>query len=602
MSQSENLRLHAGPLSLDFTQGDIRNLRVAGREVIQRIYAAVRDGAWGTVPGDYIPQSAILQANAFLLNFRTEHKQESVHFVWRGTLTGAADGTLTFELDGEALTDFQRNRIGFCILHPMECAGVDCLVEHVDGSHTTATLPERIVPDQPVTPFAEMRALTLLYADGLRMRIEMEGDIFEMEDQRNWTDASYKTFCTPLRLPFPVSIAAGTRIQQKITVRIENLPDAPAVEVEEFSPIVLEEESDVRYVVPSIGLAAPSIAAPLNVASLELLQRLHMAHLRIELPLAPGADWKTPLERGALLAQSIDAPFEVALLLPDAPDNLNHLDYLAYLHTTLTDLRTALEALGVPVARWLVLPALENLKRPQPFETWLPSVKKFLQGYAPSAPFFAGTSSDFIFLNRFPPPLNLCDGVTFAINPQVHAFDDLSLMQTLPAQTALLHTARAISQDRPVCVSPITLLPRFNPYSATATQARGIPPADPRQITQFGAVWTLGSLRALIAGGASSLTYYETSGAGGLLNEEIICPMYGALAEVCAFQGGFATLWNSSDRSAIGITLSHDGRRRTLIANHSPHMQEIRLHGLSDDNFPKTLSLEGYAYTAFDDQ
>ena len=28
--------------------------------------------------------------------------------------------------------------------------------------------------------------------------LHYEGDIFETEDQRNWSDASYKTFCTPL--------------------------------------------------------------------------------------------------------------------------------------------------------------------------------------------------------------------------------------------------------------------------------------------------------------------------------------------------------------------------------------------------------------------
>ena len=30
--------------------------------------------------------------------------------------------------------------------------------------------------------------------------IRFEGDLFEMEDQRNWTDASYKTYSTPLRI------------------------------------------------------------------------------------------------------------------------------------------------------------------------------------------------------------------------------------------------------------------------------------------------------------------------------------------------------------------------------------------------------------------
>ena len=40
----------------------------------------------------------------------------------------------------------------------------------------------------------------------------MQGDIFEMEDQRNWTDASYKTYVRPLALPWPYTLPAGTEL------------------------------------------------------------------------------------------------------------------------------------------------------------------------------------------------------------------------------------------------------------------------------------------------------------------------------------------------------------------------------------------------------
>ncbi len=39
-----------------------------------------------------------------------------------------------------------------------------------------------------------------------------------MEDQRNWTDASYKTYSTPLALPFPVEIRAGETVEQTVTL------------------------------------------------------------------------------------------------------------------------------------------------------------------------------------------------------------------------------------------------------------------------------------------------------------------------------------------------------------------------------------------------
>ena len=42
---------------------------------------------------------------------------------------------------------------------------------------------------------------------GGEVTISFTGDLFEMEDQRNWTDASYKTYSTPLRIPYPAPIA-----------------------------------------------------------------------------------------------------------------------------------------------------------------------------------------------------------------------------------------------------------------------------------------------------------------------------------------------------------------------------------------------------------
>ncbi len=49
-----------------------------------------------------------------------------------------------------------------------------------------------------------------------------------MEDQRNWTDASFKTYCTPLEIPYPVEVAKGTKISQKIRISVaDDLPVSP---------------------------------------------------------------------------------------------------------------------------------------------------------------------------------------------------------------------------------------------------------------------------------------------------------------------------------------------------------------------------------------
>ncbi len=114
--------------------------------------------------------------------------------------------------------DFVTNRCGFTILHPiLGLAGRPVEVEHVDGSIEHAVLPDLIDPAQP---FKDMRAITHEVAPGIRATCRMEGDAFEMEDQRNWSDASYKTYVRPLALPWPYTLPAGVPQRQSVTLSI----------------------------------------------------------------------------------------------------------------------------------------------------------------------------------------------------------------------------------------------------------------------------------------------------------------------------------------------------------------------------------------------
>ena len=41
-----------------------------------------------------------------------------------------------------------------------------------------------------------------------------------MEDQRNWTDASFKTYCRPLAAPRPYRLVAGEPVRQSIAIEV----------------------------------------------------------------------------------------------------------------------------------------------------------------------------------------------------------------------------------------------------------------------------------------------------------------------------------------------------------------------------------------------
>ena len=48
----------------------------------------------------------------------------------------------------------------------------------------------------------------------------MEGNKFEMEDHRNWMDASYKTYVCSLLDPWPYTLKKGEAFDQSITVTV----------------------------------------------------------------------------------------------------------------------------------------------------------------------------------------------------------------------------------------------------------------------------------------------------------------------------------------------------------------------------------------------
>jgi D-apionolactonase len=408
--------------------------------------------------GDMPAQVANVQlkrtGGGFLLTFTSEHKQGDIDFVWNGTLTGSGEGTLKFTFDGKARSTFQRNRIGFCVLHPMrECAGQPCTVEKATGESVKASFPDLIAPNQP---FLDVRAIHHTVWPGVAAVVRMD---VETEDHRNWTDANFEIYCTPLAKPFPVRVESGTTIQQAVTLTVRGA--APRASARREAPAEVRINSD-RRPMPEIGFGF----APVNAKSTAAIRALEPAHLRVDLHTSK-PDWKDALAA----AGALGIPLEVAIF--GAPD-------------------AVLATVPKNVARYLI------------FDFTYPPPKLNRQ-------VLIGTNDYFTELNRKRPDKDAGDGTGYSINPQVHAFDNATLVENLEAQASTVRTARSFAGDRWIAVTPVTLRPRFIP-------ANGAPvDPDPRQSLPFNAAWTLGSIKYLAEAGANSVTYYELVGKGGVL-------------------------------------------------------------------------------------
>ena len=193
-------------------------------------------------------------------------------------------------------------------------------------------------------------------------------------------------------------------------------------------------------------------------------------------------------------------------------------------------------------------------------------------------------------------------GWLYAMNPQVHAFDDDSLVETLAAQASTVATARSFARGRQVVVSPVTLRQRFNP-AATDTSAPvapgSLPPAvDPRQMSLFGGGWTLGSIAALASAGAASMTYFETVGWRGVMEAGrgplparpfasrpgTVFPPYHILADLGDRQGtALLQARSTAPREVVALALSRERTVRVLLANVTAHPVEVDVGPLGGD-------------------
>jgi hypothetical protein len=197
------IALQSGPLNMLFEPelAQLRYIRLGDREVVRAIYAAVRDRNWGTVAPKISNLRTETTDGAFALQFDAACVESPIDFVWRGTIRGDAAGTVSFDFDGIARSTFLRNRLGFCVLHPVdECAGQPVVIGKADGTEQRGTFPADISPHQP---FTDIRSIRHPVRDGIQAEVRFDGEVFEMEDHRNWTDASFKTYCTPPGRPFP---------------------------------------------------------------------------------------------------------------------------------------------------------------------------------------------------------------------------------------------------------------------------------------------------------------------------------------------------------------------------------------------------------------
>lgn len=510
--EAEPVRLRAGALSADFVNGNLRTISHGGTEVLRAVAYIVRDRDWGTYEPNLTDLIIDQAADAFSVSYSASClAPDGTRLGFRATIKGSADGRLVFEVSALPESDFETNRCGFCILHPIaDLAGSPVKVEHTDGSVEATKLPELIDPWQP---FKDIRAITHQVRPGVTAECRMEGDTFEMEDQRNWSDASYKTYVRPLALPWPYVLPAGQTLRQTISLRIAGEGKAPAAAV--ASEPVRVELGEAGPTLPDVGVVIYPEDVETALANLSTLTTLGPQQLLFHYDPTRGHGLDA-LRAFARLANAHAAATTLECVVVCAGD----------LDAEMSGVADLVRQAGLKLSAIAVSPSVDRQSTP-PGSTW-PDCPPLEDVYAAARRAFpdirlgGGMFSYFTELNRKRVPADQLDFITHCTCPIVHAADDLSIMQSLEALPFITRSARAIFGAKPYRIGPSTIAMRQNPYgSATKPNPGGqrvaMADSDPRHTGQFAAAWTIGYAARVAPVGLEMLTLSSFTGPFGVL-------------------------------------------------------------------------------------
>jgi hypothetical protein len=581
--------LRAGPAEIELDNGQCRYLKVNGVEVLRAVSFLVRDENWGT----YVPvlsnEKIDQRKDGFSVSYHAVATKGAQEIAFDVTIEGDAKGNLVFRGRAVPKTDFLTARTGFVVLHPLAgVVGNKVELEHTDGKVEKSTFPKLV---NPVQPFLHLRAMTHGCLPGVKVSVRFEGDTWETEDHRNWTDASFKTYVRPLALPWPYVLKAGEAVEQAVHVTLSG--DVPKSSASKGGAgVTVTLGSTGRTAMPPVGLGVPPEEIEHAVKRLDLLKAMAPNHLVGQHDPRAGHGL-AELYGLRVLAEQTGAKAVLEIIVAAVADFAGELEALAKL---VAQSGLKLDAIAVcPVGDLKsVLPG-----GPRPPAPALDALYAAARAAFPGIALGGGMFSFFTELNRKRPPADRLDFVTNTTCPLVHAADDRSAMETLEALSHQLTTARSYIGKTPHRVGPSAIGCRDNPHGATYTPNPDnvrvcLPKMDPRMRGLFGAAWFTGYVANLARHGAAAITLGAPTGPLGFIYRKAdyaqpwfddanaaVYPAYHVVSGLARSAGAKLVSAESSNSAAI-TTIAYRAKGATLLwlANLTAQTQAVTLAGV----------------------
>ena len=576
-------KLVAGPLTLEYSEGSLWNISNGSEEAIRRIYLVFQDINWTSRP--FIIKDEIWEVadRSFSAKIKAQGSHDAKDLSVELEITGSESGEITYGFSASTAVSFMRNRLGLCLLHPVAgLAGRECELTKADGAVEISRFPDAISPNQP---FLNLSGISHKLQSGQVVSVNFKGEIFESEDHRNWSDASYKTYCTPISLPFPAQVTPGETLSQKITISISG-EHTTAISKNESAVITVGAE---EIELPEIGLGLSEDPAHLIVSEYAGFEDLAIKHLR--LALNGDSQIRSAVEKALLVTKQLKIDLDLAIKA-ESPQQLQAI------------LESIIEFKD-QIRSFYIFSASEKT-------TPIGFIQVAEELLGDKSKIIGGTDLYFTELNRNQSAVDFVDQVNFSINPQVHSFDDRTLIQNTASQKAIATNAHRIAKGKKVSIGPITLRPRYNPNATQPSKDlsnTALPSSvDARQRTWLAEGWTAMSIRSIAESESiSTLTYFETLGWRGIrelstgsedaLNfaskagEEF--PVWRLFKNLKGFTHARPTASSLPELVDCLIVTSAE-KTEAILVNFSTIEQEVKFSGI--DLKPQTLTPESVTY------
>jgi hypothetical protein len=524
-----------GGFTLDLARAAIRNIQFEGVQLIDLLYTAIRPVDWSTLESDQYASDVKVIGSECVMTI-TESLAGAMSAETKITLSAGNTFSVAYELKG--LAEYSVNRWGICF-----CLNTaDWMRSIVKASGDSYVLKEDISPQRVVDGviqgiFPASDEIYFLAPDQRSIKVKSSGRVLEAEDQRNWTDNTYKIYSGSLREPRPFITNAGSLWQQHITFEVS----APKKPMADSSKILVHEIDAL----PSIGLQfnTDSLLSPDDLEKAFVL--LDIDHLRINEESLTSQKIATTSSSGLIL--------EAALLTANTGSAL-HDEVRKLSQRVPAGSRLLINREGREIVDSGDLPKNESLN------TYIPG-------------------SDAYLVDLHKERYEFGNSVSYSMTPTVHSFDTETIFKTLQTQVESIKFVKKHLAPQ-VLISPITFSTRGNPETGHAMKERinfANPDAALRIRTLEGAAWTLGSIFSLASAGAFSGSWHELFGDFGLIYSQSgsvkFSPTFHALSALGAHHSHEITIATSPDNSWVAF--ENREAKRILVASLRPWTLEI---------------------------